>query len=122
MKANELTLGKRLFYNSGDAIKNAIVTKLEDSGELVNITIDCVIETILGKYKNEQGTFSVEKDKDLCEEIIESHEYPLNGFVSLNFDKLKENAISYTRQAKEDVMRKFDERIANLEKIQLEDL
>lgn len=122
MKANELTLGKRLFHNSGDAIKNAIVTKLEDNGELVNITVDCMIETILGKYKNEQGTFSVEKDKDLCEEIIEIREYPLNGFVSLNFDKLKENAISYMRQAKVDVIRKFDERIANLEKIQLQDL
>lgn len=121
MKANELTLGKRLFYNSGDTIKNAIITKLEDKGEFVNITVNCMVETMI-RNKNEQGTFFVEKDKDLCEEIIESHEWPLNGFISLNFDKLKENAISYTRQAKEDVIRRFDERIANLEKIQLQDL
>lgn len=122
MKANELTLGKRLLYNNGDTIKNVIITKLEDNGELVNITVDCMIETMSGKHRNEQGTFFVEKDKDLFDEIIEIRDYPLSGFISLNFAKLKENAISTMKAAKADVIRKFDERIANLEKIQLQDL
>jgi hypothetical protein len=121
MKANELTLGKRLFYNNGDTIKNVIITKLEDKGECINITVDCMVETYLGQ-RTENGVFAVEKDTDLLDEIVEARDYPLSGFISLNFAKLKENAISTMKAAKEDVIRRFDERIANLEKIQLQDL
>lgn len=121
MKANELTLGKRLFYNNGDTIKNVIVNRLEDKGDVVIITVDCVIETGFGT-KNHKGEFAVEKDTDLFDEIVEARDYPINGFISLNFAKLKENAISTMKAAKDDVIHRFDERIANLEKIQLQDL
>lgn len=117
MKAKELILGTKLFFCDFKSAQLVTVTKLEDKGDCINVTVKGNIETIAKGVVETEGEFTLDRNADLWNDTFEIG-YPFQGDVSSNFHLLKQYKIKVLRENKEDMIRKYDGHIAELEKIQ----
>lgn len=118
MKAEDIRLGKRMFYShTVDEIVSAVVTKMEslDNGD-IRITIT-------------DGTtpcyFTVNKDDEIYLKIYDATSEKWGhscGRCSFSFQKIKEEKIEYIKKRKVECIKEIDDYIAKLESLKEEDL
>lgn len=105
-----------MFFSNNSSIELAKVTKLEEKDEHIIVTIKALEETFTGRKMEAEEEIILDKDAEMNFQVFEVEGYTHHN-VSLEFISLKEAELKALRDYKEDMIKKYNEHIAEYEKI-----